>query len=375
MFIFHILVYFLFGWGMYSLAEKSQLYEPEENKIDKYLWGYIIFFTLICALRGRTGVDTLSYVHSFKNGYIDEEWVNGEWGFYYLVNFIANNHLHFSIGLGICAFTQIYFIVKGALPYKYILVIFPIILFGNSLFLSLTNAMRQMMAAAVFFYAIKFIVERKWYIYMGLIIAASLVHHSALLLLPLYFIPSTFKIYNKRILLLGIYIICFIVGSTPQFQNLIIYLEQITSSVGYDNYVEAASEILNEGYTSEAKAFGPMQLSYFLCGLAVIWYGPMIGEECSERIPTFNLWYLFAVAYGCLYFLVCNVSHLMIRPIMYFQIVQAIVLSLIIYELIQREDRKTAAILIIVACTATAWDIIKASNAPFECVTYKLFFL
>lgn len=387
--IFNILVYVLFAYVMCNYANKSYELEPvesesfgEENKIDKNLWIFIIIFTLICAFRGRTGVDTLSYVYSFKEGFLggNTKMVNGEWGFYYLCEFFAKNNIHFSFGLGICGFVQIFFIVKGILPYKSLLCYFPIVLFGGPLFLGLTNAVRQMMAAAIFFYAIKFIVNKKIIYYCISIFAASLFHHSVLMLLPLYFIPKSFNISSRRTVLLAIYIGCFILGNTPQFQGFISYLEVITKSAGYDNYVSAASEILNEGYIKEVKSFGPMQLSYFLCGLAVIWYGPYLSERYSKSMNTFKLWYLFAVVYGCLYFLFCNVSHLLIRPIMYFSICQTVMLALIIKDLFEEGEidaskKQTAWLFIAIIWVNIIWEIIKNAGNPLECTTYKLFFL
>lgn len=382
--IFHILVYVLFAYIMCNYANKSCELENEEgqNTIDKNLWLFIAFFTLICALRGRTGVDTVAYVYIFKNGFFsgDTTSLNGEWGFYYLSDFIANNHIHYSVGLGICGFVQILFITKGILPYKSLLCYFPIVLFGGTLFLGMTNAVRQMMAAAIFFYAIKFIVDKKIIYYSISILVASLFHHSALILLPLYFIPKSFDISPQRRTLLIIFFVCFIAGNTPQFQWLISYLDALTGSAGYDHYVGVASEILNSGYTQETRAFGPMQLSYFLCGLAVIWYGPVLGKRYSESMDTFKLWYLFAVAYGCLYFLVCNVSHLLIRPIMYFQICQTVILALIIKELFEEGEtdeskKQTAWLFIAIIWINIIWDILKNSGNPVECTTYNLFFL
>lgn len=382
MFLFHILVYALFAYVMYDLGRKSLEADDDSDKIDRYLWRYILFFTLICALRGRTGVDTLSYVYNFVHGFFegDTSLVNGEWAFYYLCDFISGNGIHYSVGLGVCAFVQIYFTIKGVLPQKYLLVYFPIVLFGSSLFLGEMNAVRQMMSAAIFFYAVRFIVDRKPAYYVVSMLAASLFHHSALMLLPLYFIPPDFGVSQKRTILLAVYVFCFILGFTPQFQGLIHYAESLMATAGYDNYVSAAAEILNVDYTAEARKFGPMQCSYFLSGLAVIWFGPELGGKYRDEIPTFNLWFLFAVAYGCLYFLVCNVSHLMIRPIMYFQLFQSLVLTLIICDLLRPKEEpaarmRVAYLLIFVIWVNIIWDIIKNCNQPFECVTYKLFFL
>lgn len=377
--IFHIIVYVFFAWAMFRIAKNSEELSPccDNNTIDKHIWYYIVFFTVISAIRWRVGVDCQSYIHIFKNG-VDSDFETSEGLFYYIANTLHNHNIHFSIGLGICALVQILFTVKGILPAKYLLPYFAIVLFGGSSYLGMMNAVRQMMAAAIFIYAIKFILLRKPVIYIGLIIVASLIHHSALMLLPMYFIPPGWNIANKRTILVGIYFLCLIAGYTPQFQSLIKYIESVTLFLGYDNYSSVASEILNEEYTLERRAFGPMQLSYFLSGLIAIWYGKELHDKYSTKIPDFNLWYLFSTAYSCLYFLVCNVSHLMIRPILYFQLFQTIILSLLLYDMFNgktedKYNRNLAQTFVCIIWVALCWDIIKNTGHPFECVTYKTF--
>lgn len=378
--VFDILVYIFFTWAMFKLAQSSEDVSPDkENEIDQYTWYYIGFFTVISAIRWNVGVDSLSYIHFFKNG-ISSDFETNEGLFYYLVDFIHGNNIHFTIGLGICAFVQIFFTVKGILPAKYMLPYFAIVLFGGGTYLGMMNAVRQMMSAAIFVYAVRFIPLKKPLIFLGLIIVASLIHHSALMLIPLYFIPPRWDITNKRTILVAIYFGCLILGYTPQFQGLIEYLEAATSFLGYEGYTSVASEILNVEYTLERRAFGPMQLSYFLAGLMAIWYGKKLHDTYADKIPTFNLWYLFSTAYSCLYFLVCNVSHLLIRPIMYFQLFQTIILSLLLYDMFNDDSEESeqqlflAKIFVAIIWVVLCWDIIKNVGNPFECVIYKTSF-
>lgn len=382
MFILNILIYALFAWTMFHIGKSSYDENIDEDLIDRNLWFYILFFVIISAVRWRVGMDSVSYVISFRDGFLkgDTTHVNGEWAFYYLCDFMSKYKIHFSIGMGICAFIQIYCIVKGLLPNRSILVYLPIVMFGGISYLDLMNAIRQMVAACIFLYAIRFILQRSLWKYALLLVVASLFHHSSLMLIVLYFIPPLFDISNKRWLLLGIYMACFIIGLTPQFQNLVSYLEATLSMVGYDSYVDRISIILDKAYTQELKAFGPMQLSYFLSGLALIWYGPRLGRRYADTIPAFRMWYLLAVVYCCGYFLVGNVSHLLLRPLMYFGLFQTIILALLLYDLFQSDDcnskdRNIAYLLIAIIWVNIAWNVTKNYGLPFETVAYKTFFL
>ena len=72
-------------------------------------------------------------------------------------------------------------------------------------------------------------------------------------------------------------------------------------------------------------SFGPMMLSYLLIPICIIWYGSELEEEYCEKIPYFNLWFNFAYLYACGYFLVCNIGHYFIRPVMYFSLFQMVI--------------------------------------------------
>ncbi|WP_411014247.1 EpsG family protein, partial [Salmonella sp. ZJHZ21_0024] len=73
------------------------------------------------------------------------------------------------------------------------------VFFALMLFPSL-NVIRQAAAAAIIFYALYFAYERKWVIYIALIIVASIFHLSALLLV--FMIPYFFINFKKDLYLL-----------------------------------------------------------------------------------------------------------------------------------------------------------------------------
>ncbi|QRN85474.1 EpsG family protein [Clostridia bacterium] len=68
--------------------------------------------------------------------------------------------------------------------YRHYVILFIVIFFLFNIF----NTIRQMVAAAIFFYALKFIVEKKLYKYMFFILLAIFFHRSAIICIPLYFL-------------------------------------------------------------------------------------------------------------------------------------------------------------------------------------------
>lgn len=377
MFIIELLIYVFFAWVMYSFARRSESYDESGVKIDLYLWFYMLFFTFISAIRWRVGVDSVEYIKIFQKGIVREGSEEFLWD--WLVTFIHDWGFHFVFGTATIAFLQIFFLCKSFKEYKYILVWLPVVLFGGRYYLALMNGVRQMIVVCGYVFLVKYIVERKPFPFLVGIVLLSGFHHSALLLLPTYFLTyipfDKIKLSNKRILCLTILIVCFVMGQTPSFQGLLKYVEQILYMTGYENHADFYSNIL-QGRGTEVLSMGPIMISFLLCAVVIIWYAPILYETYGESIPYFNLWYFLSFFYSCGYFLVCNLSHMMIRPFQYFELFQAVILALLLYYFYQNRSRYQyhlyALIFLIWVCTIIG--VYKACISPIDFTTYKTFF-
>lgn len=385
MFVFEILIYVIFAWIMYSfwldnLKVSNQSHNPMFNR---YVWMSILFFTFICAIRWRVGVDSPNYAASFMVGLNDYSEVKRSeiiWGV--LIDLIHSLGLHFTIGMGVVAFLQIYFITRTLYKYPYILVMLPIVLFGSHYYLDLMNGMRQMTVACVFFWATQFIIDRKWIKYSLTIAICSFIHHSAILLLPLYllnYVPRVYSLLNKRLVCLAIFVGCFVLGLLKQFQDIVQYAEHFTIYIGYDSYAERVNMMLNNEYEEGGRNFGPMQMSYFLCAIICIWKMTDIIKKYGEKIPYIKLWILFSFLYSCSYFLLCNVSSILLRPVDYFALFHMFLICVILADLKNRRNKNMLYLFVLIIWVNTSWNIYKActktdASRP-ESTTYKVFFL
>lgn len=374
MFIIDILIYVFFAWTMSSLARQSELNFPDDNHIDKYLKWYIIFFTLITALRYSVGGDYFSYVKILEKGEIVKNRADQEILWNYLVKLNHGLGLKAAFGFGVCAFLQIYFLVKACVNNKYLLVAIPIVMFGSRYYFDMTGAIRQVTAACMFIWFSKYIVERKPVQYFLWVIIASLFHHSALILSVFWFIPSQMCIASKRKLMWLIFIPCFIIGMTPQFSSYINHIQSLVSVTGYDNYSTSITEYLTGG-KNEALSFGPIMLSFLLIAIAIIYYGPDLEEKYKDKIPLFSVWYNLSFIFACAYFLVANTGHLFIRPVQYLEFFQMIMAALLLYDLWEQgydsiKYRNLAIAFIIIIWTSISWDIIK-HDGIMNTTTYK----
>lgn len=382
MFFFDILIYVFFALIMFCFAKQSmQLPRKNNYRIDGYLWMYILFFTIISAIRWRVGIDSESYIETFETGYIKENSEEFLWDS--LVSFVKENELHFTVGTGIAAFLQIFFLTESLKKYKYVLVWMPVVLFGGRYYLDLMNGVRQMIVACGFVLLSRYIVGRniikyglKYFIGVALL---SGIHRSALILLPFYFfayVPfEKLKLPNHRFVCLAILFGCFILGITPAFQNLIGLIELTLLLIGYENLGNFYNEMLS-GETSERLSMGPIMISFLVSSAIYIWYAPKLYNNYGKKIKLFNLWYSLSLIFSCGFFLVCNISHMMIRPLQYFEFFQVIMLSLLLdfFYANKARYRHQFYILTIVIWTCTMVGVYKASEQVSETTTYKTFF-
>lgn len=374
MFIFEILIYVCFAYVMYFFAKKSVEYYPDCDTFDRYSIYYMVFFTAVTALRYSVGGDYFSYVKILEQGLIVEERADQEVLWNTLVTISSSLNLSAVVGLGVCGFLQIYFLVRANLNYKVILVTLPIVMFGSRYYYDMVGAIRQVTAACFFVWFSKFIYERKLLKYLVCVFLASLFHHSAMILAIFYLIPKSFVVADRRTMMLAAFFICFSLGLTPQFASLINSIQSVAVVIGYDGYNSAISDYLT-GERNEALSFGPIMLSFLLIAVILIWYGPYLKERYEDKIPIFNLWYNLSFIFSCAYFLVFNSGHLFIRPVQYLEYFQMIMAALLLYDFMieSQYSAKFKYLLIgfiLIIWTSISWDIIKVDGVK-NSVTYK----
>ena len=377
MFLFELLIYVFFALIMMILAKKSEEAFGEDTRMDRYLWCYVLFFSFISAIRWRVGMDSEMYIYTFKTGLVRNESTEYLWD--WLVLFVKNNGIHFAFGMGVAAFLQIILLARALKEYKYLVIWLPVVIFGGRYFLDLMNGVRQMIVACGFVYLSNYILQKKLVHYLVGVLVLSLIHHSALILLPLYvfaYIPiGKLNLPNKRNICLIILGVCVAIGVVGSFTGATKYVEGFTLLIGYDNYSDWATDIMS-GDKAERVGFGPMMLSYLAVAVFIIWYAPRLSDEYGDEMPQFNLWYFFSFVFACFFFLVYNISHLAIRFAQYFEFFQTIMLALLLhyFYVYRTEFRNILYILIISIWLSTLVGVYKSQSEKLEYTTYKTIF-
>lgn len=378
MFIIEIIIYVTFAWVMYYFVKLSYFKHPQNSRLDLYLFCAIFFWALVSGIRWGVGSDYFPYAWQFDQGMLENNLENRshEVIWIWFVSLFNRLNIHYTVGMGIVAFMQMYFIFISLKSQKYLLLVLPIILFAGWFNFILWGGMRQMLVACVFVYISKWIIERKMWQYFLTLFLLHYIHNSALILLPLYFFPRTLQLSDKRILCLVVFFMCFIIGLTPKFQYLISSLSNIAQIAGYTDYVEEISTKLSGDSEAETRAFGPTMLSYFLICCSTIIYSPKLKSRYGNIIPNFELWYIFAYIYSCGFFLFSNTSHIFLRPISYFSLFLMLILSMLLFYFREniKENRIHYFLLKFILWMGIIWTIFKLSKIDsYNYITYKFF--
>lgn len=373
MFIFYILTYITFMLIMRWFAKMSAN-TGGMAKIDKYLICYLLFFGLVSGTRWCVGADYWAYRLQFSGSEnISAYYENKEYLWYAFLIIHNKLGLHFSIGLGITAFLQLFFLVKGLKEYKYIIIVLPFVLFANFFYWEMMNGMRQILVSCIMFYASKYIYERNCLKYFTFLFICYFIHHSVVMLVPFYFMPNGFKLAERRNFCLLAFIICVAVGRFPAFQSLASSASQLTSFMGYANYSERVNDYLAEG-VDEMRSLGPMFLSLMAMCFITIWYAPTLYRRYIGEIKLFDLWYNFSFLFACSYFLFSSVDIMFIRPTYYFAFYLLVIASLLLYYLY--ENRGKYGVLYILIWTIFAISMFRDMQKneaiyPYDLSIYK----
>ena len=267
-----------------------------KGKIEKIfiMLTFLPLFVLY-AFRGEVGIDHQSYQEIFnvvqysnlkelpklsdkieiETFFLFINYLGSKWGF-------GINFVYF-----ICSALTFLFIYKAITYYdnerKYF--IMSIIIFYSQMFFSGLDAVRQIVAIAIYFYSTKYISERKLYLFLIWLFIASLFHSSVLLLLPTYFI---LRMRIKPILYIIISVAFLLLSKvfTP-----VILIESVSSIFPNWKYL---SDIYNDVQYGET--IGSVYFIHLVTSSVFLIYQKKVGSNNKEIIPI-NMYVLYTMLY------------------------------------------------------------------------------
>jgi transmembrane protein EpsG len=231
------------------------------QSLQKVPW---ILLFVVSAFRYNVGTDYVNYYHLFL--YKDGMFEYKEWGYTNLVNLLSGLGFNPQIMFFLFSLVTILLFYKS---FKYFfkendsLFMLATLLFIPLFYFYTLNGIRQSLAVAIFFYSIRFIIDKSYFKYFLLIVIAMLFHKSAIVLIPLYFF-STIKLTKYKLIVIYL-VIVFLLLFNPLIYIVDIYVQNKLPLYFYFN-----DEFFSQGVSGFGKViaiinvFLVLLLSFFL---------------------------------------------------------------------------------------------------------------
>jgi len=187
------------------------------------------------------------------------------------------------------------------------------------------NGMRQYLAAAILFWATRYLLRNDWKRYMLIVLLAAVFHQSALIMIPIYFLVRRKAWTRSSFLLLAVAIL--IVLGFNQFQGLLFAALQDTSYGVYQDFQEGGANIL--------------RVIFYVIPLVVAYIGRDRLRELNPQIDVFVNMSLI----GAALMIIATQNWIFARMAIYFSLYQIVLVSWTIL-VFRRKDQKLIYLLL-----------------------------
>lgn len=348
-----------------NYRQNATLLKPE------YIISFLIFGFVVGA-RYRVGVDHLSYLEYFNSMSLPVPSKDMEPLFYAITWLFANSGLHYFFYFAFWGILQLYLVYYSFKDYRFVIPFAALYLMLGPFFFDWMNIMRQSIAVCAFTALIQYINNRKLLPFVVGVALLSMIHKSALICIPLYFIVYLPEFYQKRNLSLILYFFSILIGMSVPSINLT-PLQLVMDITGYDNY---NLEMTLTDEHAFAMAWGPRRLSMLFVDVVVISFFPIVYKEYGLDTKWRVFFSLFFVG-ACLYNIVSGISGFLVRPLNYLLIFRIPLVGLLLYYT-RYKKQLVFLLLILCACTFTYIGVYTGYRNPSdlaaESCLYKFFF-
>lgn len=301
-------------------AKDMAIYSPpRSNKI--LTMGASASLILVSGLRSNIG-DTYFYMHSYESNDITWEYILADKDIGFGILQMILKH-YISEDPQILIFTAALItnllIVYVLYRYSRMLEISLYVYITGGLFLVSMNGIRQVLAAAIAFLALKYLLKGNGLKYISIIVLASLFHQSALILIPIYFLVQ-YKAWSKATVVLMMISVLIVIGY-EQFSTLLFSTIEDTQYGHYKTFSEGGANSLRVAVTAV-----PIIIAY-------------IGRDrLREIFPLSDVIVNMAIL-GFIFMLISTQNWIFARFSIYFELYQLILISWII-KLFRKRDEK-----------------------------------
>lgn len=360
------------------LLAKDYLYSRNKKILgNKQIWNWqllisVLLIGIFYGIRYDFGPDNLMYIKDFekaKNGLIERD--NFEMLYLIFRAIFIYIDAHFSIYIGFYGLVMAILLYSVAIREKYILPFFaPFLILGPS-FAEMSNVMRQYFAFCVFAFSIKYIVNKDLLRYVLCMVVCFLMHKSALILIPFYFVFQN-KCYLNRKISIIVFIGCTIVGNLKIVTTYLMGIGNILKVLGYNIYADKLAR-----FTIESEwtiSWGPARILIWLMSMFAIWLFYDINKKYSLR-KEIQIYYSCFFWGSCLYNLMISIDQIFLRPVLYFYDFYIFIIPLCLYYLHKKKCELKFIGLAFIAYFYSVYITVHGvlTNTSYE--IYKFFFL
>ncbi len=304
----------------------------DKNKEERFKWTLryvliLLIFMLISGIRDTSiGRDYIGYFKHYtlvSNGRFSR--IGHEIGWIKINYFFAKTGMPAKVFFGGIAGIIWFFFLSASYRFKKLLPLMLFFVITKGFYFWTLSGLRQSIAIMIFFYSIRYIIEKKIILYIGFILLASLFHLSILMMLPVYFIGKIK--YNQKIVFILYIFSLFIMSNDFLMKKMVVLAIYITKTISYlqvySNY------IINNHMVTIKKSHGT-NLGMLLTIMTVL-FVLYKSKEVIKRFPNLNVYYsMFSI-----YIIFNNIfwqNEIIARLLNYFYITFFIVVSATIYS-------------------------------------------
>lgn len=305
----------LLGWHVNH--REQRLLAQGGRELPFYSWEImtaIAIYVLVSSVRWLVSWDYNMYYNYYicmqSLGIYSRE--NFEPGFSLITHLMSKAGLHFAFFFGFWAALHIVLLYYALRHHKMLLPWIALCIFLGPYYIQWMNTIRQSVAECLFIIMVEVATRRKFWIYLLLTLALTMIHKMSIFLLPLYFVPLVSFKWVKQWMPCVLLVACGVLGQFPQWiQWIFESLGSLASLLGYGHYYRLFASH-NVVYTF-GTWFGPARVFPFITCFFFIWYYPSM-KKAFQGDALLSASYRFALIHIGFLNLFANTTLYMRRP-------------------------------------------------------------
>jgi transmembrane protein EpsG len=323
------------------------------NKI--LLFGALLSLVLVSGLRENIG-DTFFYKHIYELNDINWEYVKSQKdiGFGILQMILKNFSDNSQILIFTTALITNVLIIIVFYKYSRLLELSIYVYITSGYFITSMNGIRQCLAAAIVFAATKFLLEGSWKRYFIVVLLASTIHQSVLILLPIYFIVRR-KAWTKTTFSFIILAVFIVIGFN-QFSEILFTAIKDTQYGGYQEFAEGGANVIRVAVEG-----APLLIAF-------------LGREKLSKIMPNSDYIVNMALLGLIFIIISTQNWIFARFAIYFSLYQFILISWIVKLFKEKSQRIIYYAILIFYLTYHYFDSVLTMNIIYKSEFFNSFF-